>query len=465
MGETTKIPITLDCRALSLKFSIQHVASVAFHTLGCKLNFAETGTMTRQFRDHSYDVVPFGTASDVVVLNTCTVTDEADRKCRQAIRKSLRANPDAFVIVTGCFAQLRPEQVAGIEGVDVVLGANEKFNIFGYIDALTKKELTQISVSCIDDVTTYGSAFSASERTRAFLKVQDGCDYTCSFCTIPQARGRSRSDTIEGVVRQAEGIAEAGYREIVLSGVNIGLFGQERGEGLLDLLQALDGVEGIDRFRISSCEPNLLSNDIIAFVAGSRAFMPHFHLPLQSGDDFVLGKMRRRYRSALYVDRVKRIKEVMPDAAIGVDVIVGFPAETDERFENTVSFITDLPVSYLHVFTYSERPETTAVDHLEKMGGDVVPKHVRSERNKRLRILSEKKRSAFYMTHLGSERAVLWEDMNRDGMMSGFTDNHVRVEAPYAEERVGQIETVSLAAISETGHVRTDDMALLPVIG
>ena len=465
MGETTKIPITLDCRALSLKFSIQHVASVAFHTLGCKLNFAETGTMTRQFRDHSYDVVPFGTASDVVVLNTCTVTDEADRKCRQAIRKSLRANPDAFVIVTGCFAQLRPEQVAGIEGVDVVLGANEKFNIFGYIDALTKKELTQISVSCIDDVTTYGSAFSASERTRAFLKVQDGCDYTCSFCTIPQARGRSRSDTIEGVVRQAEGIAEAGYREIVLSGVNIGLFGQERGEGLLDLLQALEGVEGIDRFRISSCEPNLLSNDIIAFVAGSRAFMPHFHLPLQSGDDFVLGKMRRRYRSALYVDRVKRIKEVMPDAAIGVDVIVGFPAETDERFENTVSFITDLPVSYLHVFTYSERPETTAVDHLEKMGGDVVPKHVRSERNKRLRILSEKKRSAFYMTHLGSERAVLWEDMNRDGMMSGFTDNHVRVEAPYAEERVGQIETVSLAAISETGHVRTDDMALLPVIG
>ena len=440
------------------------MSSVAFHTLGCKLNFAETGTMAEQFRQRDFDAVPFGQAADVVVLNTCTVTDEADRKCRQAIRKALRANPDAFVIVTGCFAQLRPEQIADIDGVDLVLGANEKFSLFNYLEALQKKEQTQIQVSCIDDVTAFGAAYSASERTRAFLKVQDGCDYTCSFCTIPQARGRSRSDTIEGVIRQAESIAEAGYREIVLSGVNIGLFGQERGEGLIDLLRELDGVGGIDRFRISSCEPNLLTDEIIDFVAASRAFMPHFHLPLQSGDDFVLGKMRRRYRSQLYVDRVERIKRVMPDAAIGVDVIVGFPAETDERFENTFNFISDLPISYLHVFTYSERPDTTAVDQLDKMGGGVVPKQVRSNRNKRLRLLSEKKRIAFYSRFLGSTRPVLWEDVNRDGLMSGFTDNHVRVEAPYDAVRVGRIDSVSLDVLSGTGNVQSAEMDLLPVV-
>jgi len=440
------------------------VATVSFHTLGCKLNFAETGAISKQFQEHAYDVVPFGSPADVVVLNTCTVTEEADRKCRQAIRKSLRANSETFVIVTGCFAQLRPEQIAAIDGVDLVLGANEKFSVMNYIDALTKKEETQISVSCIDDVSVYGAAYSASERTRAFLKVQDGCDYICSFCTIPRARGKSRSDTIQNVIRQAKSIAEAGYREIVLSGVNIGLFGQERGESLLDLVKALDQISGIDRFRISSCEPNLLTDEIIDFVAGSRAFMPHFHLPLQSGDDEVLGKMRRRYRSDLYVNRVRRIKEVMPEAAIGVDVIVGFPTETDERFENTVSFLTDLPVSYLHVFTYSERPETTAVDQLDKMGGGVVPKQVRSTRNRRLKILSEKKRAAFYRAYLGSERPVLWEDVNRDGMMSGFTDNHVRVEAPYDADRVGQIDSVSLDVLSGTGNVQSAEMDLLPVV-
>ena len=440
------------------------MATVSFHTLGCKLNFAETGAISKQFQEHAYDVVPFGSPADVVVLNTCTVTEEADRKCRQAIRKSLRANSETFVIVTGCFAQLRPEQIAAINGVDLVLGANEKFSVMNYIDALTKKEETQISVSCIDDVSVYGAAYSASERTRAFLKVQDGCDYICSFCTIPRARGKSRSDTIQNVIRQAKSIAEAGYREIVLSGVNIGLFGQERGESLLDLVKALDQISGIDRFRISSCEPNLLTDEIIDFVAGSRAFMPHFHLPLQSGDDEVLGKMRRRYRSDLYVNRVRRIKEVMPEAAIGVDVIVGFPTETDERFENTVSFLTDLPVSYLHVFTYSERPETTAVDQLDKMGGGVVPKQVRSTRNRRLRILSEKKRAAFYRAYLGSERPVLWEDVNRDGMMSGFTDNHVRVEAPYDADRVGQIDSVSLDVLSGTGNVQSAEMNLLPVV-
>ncbi|MDA0378765.1 MAG: tRNA (N(6)-L-threonylcarbamoyladenosine(37)-C(2))-methylthiotransferase MtaB [Bacteroidetes bacterium] len=440
------------------------MSTVAFHTLGCKLNFAETGTMAEQFRQRDFAAVPFGEAADVVVLNTCTVTDEADRKCRQAIRKALRANPEAFVIVTGCFAQLRPEEVAGIDGVDLVLGANEKFNLFAYLDALDKQEQTQIEVSCIDDVTAFGAAYSASERTRAFLKVQDGCDYTCSFCTIPQARGRSRSDTIPGVVRQAEAIAEAGYREIVLSGVNIGLFGQERGEELLDLLRELDRVEGIDRFRISSCEPNLLTDDIVDFVAGSRAFMPHFHLPLQSGDDFVLGKMRRRYRRDLYSERVDQIMRLLPDAAIGVDVIVGFPAETPERFENTFTFLADLPISYLHVFTYSERPDTVAVDQLDRMGGGVVPKQERSQRNRRLRLLSEKKRAAFYTRFLGSERPVLWEDMDRDGWMSGFTDNHVRVEAPFDASRVGQIESVSLDVLSDTGNVRSAEMQLLPVV-
>ena len=441
------------------------MSTVAFHTLGCKLNFAETGTMAEQFRQREFSAVPFGEAADVVVLNTCTVTDEADRKCRQAIRKALRANPEAFVIVTGCFAQLRPEEVAGIDGVDLVLGANEKFNLFTYLDALHKQEQTQIEVSCIDDGTAFGAAYSASERTRAFLKVQDGCDYTCSFCTIPQARGRSRSETIPGVIRQAEAIAEAGYREIVLSGVNIGLFGQERGEELLDLLRELDRVEGIERFRISSCEPNLLTNDIVDFVASSRAFMPHFHLPLQSGDDFVLGKMRRRYQRSLYQDRVERIHSLMPDSAVGVDVIVGFPAETPERFDNTHAFLADLPISYLHVFTYSERPDTVAVDQLDRMGGSVVPKQERSNRNRRLRLLSEKKRAGFYARFLGSSRPVLWEDMERDGWMSGFTDNHIRVEAPYDGARVGQIESVSLDVLSGTGNVRSAEMQLLPLLG
>jgi len=440
------------------------VSTVAFHTLGCKLNFAETGTIADQFKERQFDVVPFGNAADVVVVNTCTVTEEADRKCRQAIRKALRANPEACVIVTGCFAQLRPEQIAGIDGVDVVLGANEKFNLFAYVDAFGKQEQTQVSVSCIDDVTAFGAAFSASERTRAFLKVQDGCDYTCSFCTIPQARGSSRSDTIPGVIRQAEQIAERGFNEIVISGVNIGLFGQERDEHLLDLIKELDRVEGIDRFRISSCEPNLLTDGIIDFVAQSRAFVPHFHLPLQSGDDTVLGKMRRRYKSGIYRDRVERVTSMMPDAAIGVDVIVGFPTETDERFLNTVNFIADLPISYLHVFTYSERPETVAVDELDRMDGTPVPGNIRSQRNRRLRLLSEKKRASFYARFLGTERPVLWEDNNRNGLMSGFTDNHIRVEAPFDADRVGRIEKVGLESLSSSGNIKAPELDFLSII-
>ena len=440
------------------------MANVAFHTLGCKLNFAETGTVADQFRDQSYTVVPFGQAADVVVLNTCTVTEEADRKCRQAIRRALRANEDACVIVTGCFAQLRPERIARIEGVDVVLGANEKFDVSRYVEAFSKQEQTQIEVSCIDDVTEFGAAFSASERTRAFLKVQDGCDYTCSFCTIPRARGKSRSAQISDIVRQAEEIAERGFTEIVLSGVNIGLFGQERGEQLLDLLQALDKVKAISRYRISSCEPNLLTDEIIDFVASSRAFMPHFHLPLQSGDDAVLGKMRRRYRSSVYADRVNRVLETIPHAAIGVDVIVGFPTETEERFENTFNFLSELPISYLHVFTYSERPGTFAVDELDSMGGAPVPKHVRSERNRRLRLLSEKKKGAFYNRNLGMRRPVLWESAQAGGMMSGFTDNHIRVEKEFNEAECGQIESVELGRMNSKGIMSHTEMHSLPIL-
>jgi len=442
------------------------VSTVSLHTLGCKLNFAETGTIADQFRAKNYNVVPFGDRADVVVLNTCTVTDQADRKCRQAIRRALKANPEACVIVTGCFAQLQPEQIAGIDGVDVVLGASEKFNLFAYVDAFSKKEKTQIEVSCIDEVSEFGAAFSAFERTRAFLKVQDGCDYSCTFCTIPRARGASRSDTIAGIVEQAELIAERGFKEIVISGVNIGLFGQERGESLLTLIRELDRVEAVDRYRISSCEPNLLSDEIIDFVAESRAFMPHFHLPLQSGDDFVLGKMRRRYRRNLYADRVDRILRTMPDAAIGVDVIVGFPAETESRFENCFAFISDLPVSYLHVFTYSERPNTVAVDELNSMGGLAVEKHVRSHRNRRLRLLSEKKRASFYSRFMGSYRPVLWEDSNKGGLMSGFTDNHIRVESPYDSDRVSRIELTLLGNIASSGNVAAmqSEMDSLPVI-
>ncbi len=440
------------------------MSTVAFHTLGCKLNFAETSAISEQFVSNQFEVVRFGEHADVVVLNTCTVTDEADRKCRQAIRRAMRANPEACVIVTGCFAQLRPEQIAEIEGVDIVLGANEKFNLFSYVDAFTKREKTQIDVSCIDDVTDFGAAYSASERTRAFLKVQDGCDYTCSFCTIPRARGASRSDSISSVVAQAEQIAEKGYKEIVISGVNIGLFGQDRGESLLELIQELDQVDGIERYRISSCEPNLLTNQIIEFVAASRSFMPHFHLPLQSGDDFVLAKMRRRYKRAVYEDRVERVLRLIPDAAIGVDVIVGFPAESDERFENTFAFISDLPISYLHVFTYSERPDTIAVNELASMGGPRVEKHIRSHRNRRLRLLSEKKRASFYARFLNQERAVLWEDSEKDGLMNGFTDNHIRVETPFEASRVAMIERVHLSNIAVSGNITASELIHLPTL-
>ena len=436
---------------------------VSFYTLGCKLNYAETSTLERDFERRHFETVPFGEAADVAVINTCTVTEEADRKCRQTIRRALRANPEAFVVVTGCYAQLQPDVLAAIDGVDAVLGASEKFRLFSLIDQFSKREQTQVAVSCIDGVTAYGPAYSSGERTRAFLKVQDGCDYSCAFCTIPLARGRSRSQTVAQTLAQAREIAERGYREVVLSGVNIGLYGEDHGAGLLDLLRALDGVDGIDRYRISSIEPNLLTDAIIDFMAGARAFQPHVHLPLQSGDNDVLGKMRRRYRREGYAGRVARVKALLPHACIGADVIVGFPAETEARFENTYRFISELPLSYLHVFTYSERANTVAAEQPERVGGVPVPKAERSRRNRMLRLLSEKKRHAFYREHAGDVRPVLWEEAERGGTMHGYTDNYVKVGRPYDASRIGEIEPVRLGEMAEDGTVTAEDATFVPL--
>ena len=427
---------------------------VAFHTLGCKLNTAETSSLQRDFEERAYTVVPFGAPADVAIVNTCSVTAEADRKCRQTIRRALRANPDACVIVTGCYAQLQPDAVSAISGVDVVLGTHEKARLFDFIDSFEKRKRTQIHVSCINDNDTFAPAHLSSSQTRAYLKVQDGCDYSCAFCTIPLARGRSRSGSMDLLVAQARDLALRGVREIVLTGVNIGLFGQDLAEhvALLDLLRRLDTVAGIERYRISSIEPNLLTDAIIDFVAASDRFLPHFHIPLQSGDNAVLGAMRRRYRRARYADRVARIVHRMPEAAIGSDVIVGFPAETDIRFEHTLDFLRDLPVAYLHVFTYSERANTAAVEQPERMGAP-VPMPVRAQRNRQLRLLSEKKQQAFTRTNLGTVRPVLWERSAKNGGMYGYTDNYIRVRREYDQARTGLVESVRLARICSDGIV------------
>ncbi|MFT5144425.1 MAG: threonylcarbamoyladenosine tRNA methylthiotransferase MtaB [Rhodothermales bacterium] len=434
---------------------------VALHTLGCKLNFADTGSIGRAFQERGFETVAFGQKAEVSVINTCTVTEEAERKCRQAIRKAVRANPETYVIVTGCYAQLRPEEIAAIEGVDLVLGTAEKNQLFAYTDAFTKSERTQVHVSCIDEAIDFGPSSDAGDRTRAFLKVQDGCDYSCSFCTIPAARGKSRSHTITGAAAQATAIGEAGFSEIVLSGVNIGLFGQDTGEGLLALFERLDAVQAIDRFRISSIEPNLLTNEIIHFVAASRAFQPHFHIPLQSGDDEVLAAMRRRYRRHVYRERIEHIRSKMPDACIGADVIVGFPNETDARFQNTVEFLEALNLSYLHVFTYSERPGTQAMD---RFGTDVVDRAVRSQRNRALRMLSARKTQAFYASQLGSVRPVLWERFSAD-RQQGFTDNYVRVTRQSVAGTQGVTEDLLLTGIADDGSVQVTEPGLAVIPG
>lgn len=434
--------------------------SVAFHTLGCKLNYSETSAISRQFEGAGYNVVPYSEAANVYVINTCSVTDFADKKCRQAVRKALRKAPDARVIVTGCYAQLKPKEISEIEGVDLVLGAAEKFRILEFVDQLTVGDNdASFFAGEINDVEGFNNAYSFGDRTRSFLKVQDGCDYKCSFCTIPLARGASRSNTVRSVVDTAHEIVAKGIKEVVLTGVNIGDFGlideatggsqiDRPRETFLDLIKALDEVEGIDRFRISSIEPNLCSDEIIAFVSQSKRFVPHFHMPLQSGNDKLLKMMRRRYKRGLYADRVALIKKLMPHACIGVDVIVGFPGETDEDFKESYRFINELDISYLHVFTYSERANTHAIN-LE----DPILMQVRRERNEMLRILSDKKKRHFYNQHIGSNRPVLFEQHKDENYLTGFTDNYVKVLVNFEEELVNSIQSVALKEMNSNGLV------------
>ncbi|KIA96852.1 2-methylthioadenine synthetase [Pedobacter kyungheensis] len=430
---------------------------VAFYTLGCKLNFSETSTIGRLFTDAGYAVVEFQDQADVYVINTCSVTDHADKKCRKVVKEALKYSPNAFVTIVGCYAQLKPQEIAEIEGVDMVLGAAEKFRIVEYITDLTKQPKAVVHQQNIEKVNhNFIASYSIGDRTRTFLKVQDGCDYPCTYCTIPLARGASRSDTIENVVNRAKMIAESGVKEIVLTGVNLGDFGIRNGERedkFFDLVKALDEVEGIERIRISSIEPNLLSNEIIEFVATSKRFVPHFHIPLQSGSDKILGLMRRRYRRDLYVERVAKIKAVMPHCCIGVDVIVGFPGETKEDFLDTYQFLNGLDISYLHVFTYSERELTVAAE----MKG-VVAGSERNERSKMLHILSDKKRRAFYESQIGSDAEVLFEADQKSGYMHGFTKNYLKVRAKYDPVMVNELKAVKLVAITADGEVEVAEL-------
>ncbi len=433
--------------------------SVAFYTLGCKLNFSETSAIGRTFTKNGFQKVEFNAGADVYVINTCSVTDHADRKCRKVVQQALKHNPEAYVAIIGCYAQLKPQEIAGIPGVDIVLGAAEKFNLIEHLGDFKKQSIAKVVSGDIEAANRFVSSYSAGDRTRSFLKVQDGCNYSCTFCTIPLARGNSRSTPIESVVANAREIAAQGIKEIVLTGVNIGDYGLEANDpknrvfgSFLDLIKALDEVEGVDRFRISSIEPNLLTNEIIAFVAQSKRFVPHFHIPLQSGSDRVLKLMQRRYLSDLYADRVSTIKKHMPHACIGVDVIVGFPGEKDADFLDTYNFINELDISYLHVFTYSERDKTKAI----RMEGR-VPNGKRSERNQMLQILSEKKRRAFYTQHLGATRTVLFEYEQRAREMYGFTDNYIKVRATYDPLRTNELVAVKLETIDENGLVLVAD--------
>lgn len=414
--------------------------SVAFHTLGCKLNYSETSTLSRMLAGSGFVQKEFEETADVYVINTCSVTENADKECRQLVRRIQRRAPESFVVITGCYAQLKPKEIAGIEGVHLVLGAAEKFNIAKHLEDLTRGDSARICSCDIEEVNGFHSSYSHATRTRTFLKVQDGCDYNCSFCTIPLARGHSRSDSIDNVLLKAKEIAAQGVKEIVLTGINLGDFGKgneggkRREENFFDLIQELDQVEGIERYRISSIEPNLLSEEIIRFVAGSKRFMPHFHIPLQSGSNKILADMRRRYRRELYAERVAQVKAAMPHAAIGVDVIVGFPGESDQEFKETFNFLHTLDVSYFHVFTYSERDNTLAVEL-----PDVVPVAVRNERNKVLRNLSLQKLHYFTAAFHDTRRKVLWESADKNGIMEGYTDNYIKVQTPYQADLVNQI--------------------------
>lgn len=427
--------------------------TVSFHTLGCKLNFSETSSIRRQFEGAGYSTVDFDQGADIYVINTCSVTDFADKKCRYEVRKALKYSPDAKVVIIGCYAQLKPKEIAEIEGVDLVLGAAEKFNILSYIDDLAVTPgKGMVKAGEVSDANTFIDAFSFGDRTRSFLKVQDGCDYKCTFCTIPQARGKSRSDTIENVIKNAQKISEMGVKEIVLTGVNLGDFGngtaviegtRSKKEAMfIDLIKALDEVQGIERYRISSIEPNLCTDEVIDFVASSNRFLPHFHIPLQSGSDKILKLMKRRYLRDLYTSRISKIRSVMPHCSIGVDVIVGFPGETEEDFLDTYTYLNELDVSYLHVFTYSERANTPASD-MEL----IVDMGERRRRNEMLRILSNKKKRAFYDKFIGDSRSVLLEHSKQEGMMSGFTDNYIKVSIPIDQTmKEGDIRRVNLVS-------------------
>ena len=430
---------------------------VAFYTLGCKLNFSETSTIARGFKEEGFDRVDFSDYADMYVINTCSVTENADKRFKTIVKQAQKVNPDAFVAAIGCYAQLKPEQLAAVDGVDLVLGATEKFKITDYINDLSKNDMGEVHSCEISAADFYVGSYAIGDRTRAFLKVQDGCDYKCTYCTIPLARGISRSDTVENVLKNAAEISSKGIKEIVLTGVNIGDYGKgefgnkKHEHTFFDLVKALDEVEGIHRLRISSIEPNLLKNETIDFVAQSKSFVPHFHIPLQSGSDAILKLMRRRYLTNLYLDRIRRIKETMPHACIGVDVIVGFPGESDEQFLETYHFLNELEISYLHVFTYSERDNTEAIT----MDG-VVPKKVRSKRSKMLRGLSVKKRRAFYESQLGTMRTVLFEGENKEGYIHGFTENYIKVKTPWNPELVNTLHAIELTEIDEDGLVRLE---------
>ncbi|MDA3954960.1 MAG: tRNA (N(6)-L-threonylcarbamoyladenosine(37)-C(2))-methylthiotransferase MtaB [Bacteroidales bacterium] len=421
---------------------------VAFHTLGCKLNFSETSTISRNFKVKGFDVVSFNSEADIYVINTCSVTEQADKKCRQSIKKIQNKNPEAFIAVVGCYAQLKPEEIAKNLGVDLVLGTKEKFNILEHLDNLQKNEKPEVHSCEIAKVADFDSSHSESDRTRSFLKVQDGCDYSCSYCTIPLARGKSRNKKISDLVLEAEKIAESGIKEIILTGVNIGDFGKSTKESFFELIKSIEKVNGIERIRISSIEPNLLSYEIIEFVSLSNKILPHFHIPLQSGCNKILAKMQRRYKRELFKSRVDKIKQLIPDAFIGVDVIVGFPDETDHDFNETYQFLEDIDASFYHVFSYSERPNTKSASFENK-----IPRNIISARSKKLHELANKKLSNFYAQNLGKEGNVLFEASKKDSLMYGFTENYIKVETEYNISLVGAIKKVKLGAIAPSGNV------------
>ncbi|WP_264522254.1 tRNA (N(6)-L-threonylcarbamoyladenosine(37)-C(2))-methylthiotransferase MtaB [Flavobacterium sp. N1994] len=436
---------------------MENKKKVAFYTLGCKLNFSETSTIARNFQDEGFDRVDFEEVADIYVINTCSVTENADKQFKQIVKKAMKLNDKAFVAAVGCYAQLKPEELAAVDGVDLVLGATEKFKITDYLNDLSKNDMGEVHSCEIEEADFYVGSYSIGDRTRAFLKVQDGCDYKCTYCTIPLARGISRSDALDNVLKNAYDISKQGIKEIVLTGVNIGDYGKgefgnkKHEHTFLDLVKALDEVEGIERLRISSIEPNLLKNETIEFVSQSRTFVPHFHIPLQSGSNTILKKMKRRYLREVYTDRVNKIREVMPHACIGVDIIVGFPGETDEDFLETYNFLNEMDISYLHVFTYSERDNTEAAEM-----PDVVPMNVRNKRSKMLRGLSVKKRRAFYENQIGANRTVLFESENKEGYIHGFTENYVKVKTPWNPELVNTLHEINLTKIDDDGSVRME---------